>query len=80
MAQGAQRRSVNRESQLLYVSDELNNVVDIYSVPGYSKAGQISNGIEDPEGIATDENGNLFMSRRAARTTSKSSIILVVRV
>jgi sugar lactone lactonase YvrE len=59
VAQGAERRS---KSKLLYVSDELNDVIDIYSVPGYSRVGQISNGIEDPEGIATDKNGNLYVA------------------
>jgi hypothetical protein len=62
VTQGAERRSVNSQSQLLYVSDELNDVIDIYSVPGYSKVGQISNGIEDPEGIATDEKGKLYVA------------------
>jgi hypothetical protein len=62
VTQGAERRSVNTENQLLYVSDELNNVIDMYSVPAYSKVGQISNGIEDPEGITTDRNGNLYVA------------------
>ncbi|MGB8907207.1 MAG: hypothetical protein WCC84_00520 [Candidatus Cybelea sp.] len=60
VAQDAKR--LNSKSRLLYVSDELNDVIDIYSVPGYSKVGEISNGIEDPEGIATDENGNLYVA------------------
>jgi hypothetical protein len=62
VTQGAERRSFNGASKLLYVSDELNNLVDIYSVPGYSKVGQISNGINEPEGIATDEKGNLYVA------------------
>ena len=62
VTQGAERPSVNSKSRLLYVSDELNNVIDIYSVTGFSRVGQISNGIEDPEGIATDKNGNLYVA------------------
>jgi hypothetical protein len=62
VTQDAERRSVNGASRLLYASDELNDVIDIYSVPGYSKVGQISNGIEDPEGIATDKHGNLYVA------------------
>lgn len=65
MKQGAEHRSVspvNSESQLLYASNKESSVIDIYSVPGYSKVGQISNGLYEPEGIATDENGNLYVA------------------
>jgi hypothetical protein len=62
VTQGAERQSVNSESQLLYTSNKERSVIDIFSVPGYSKVGQISNGIEEPEGIATDGNGNLYVA------------------
>lgn len=60
--QGADRQGVNSESQLLYASNKEHSVIDVFSVPGYSKVGQISNGIEEPEGIATDESGNLYVA------------------
>lgn len=47
---------------LLYVSNKVRSVVEVYSVPGYSKVGQITNGIEEPEGITTDENGDLYVA------------------
>jgi hypothetical protein len=69
VTQGAERRSpggwvspAESNSQLLYASNKEGSVIDIYSVPGYSKVGEISNGIEEPEGIATDKNGNLYVA------------------
>ncbi|HLI95654.1 MAG TPA: hypothetical protein VKT72_06155 [Candidatus Baltobacteraceae bacterium] len=67
LAQGADRirgriSPAESESQLLYASNKVNSVIDIYSVPGYNKVGQISNGIEEPEGIATDAQGNLYVA------------------
>jgi hypothetical protein len=60
--QGVESASAGGGSQLLYAANKVGSVVDIYSVPGYSKVGRISNGIEEPEGIATDESGNLYVA------------------
>ncbi|MBV9718676.1 MAG: hypothetical protein JOZ77_05120 [Candidatus Eremiobacteraeota bacterium] len=60
MAGDAQR--LNSKSQLLYASNKESSAIEIYSVPGFSKVGQISNGIEEPEGIATDTHGNLYVA------------------
>lgn len=61
-SQSLARISPNGGSQLLYVSNKANSVIDIFSVPGYSRAGRITNGIEEPEGIATDQSGNLYVA------------------
>jgi sugar lactone lactonase YvrE len=52
----------NSARQLLYVSNKESSVINIYSVPGYSKVGRISSGLDFPEGIATDTNGNLYVA------------------
>jgi hypothetical protein len=53
-----------KSEELLYVSVQglLNSFVDIFSVPQYSMVGQITDGIYDPEGLATDKKGNLYVS------------------
>lgn len=53
--------SPNSAQQLLYVSDVADAVVNVYDVPGYTLAGRIK-GIEQPEGIATDPKGNLYVT------------------
>lgn len=50
------------QTKLLYASNSNGNVVDIFSVPGYSMTGQITHGIKRPEGLATDKNGNLYVA------------------
>lgn len=65
MAEGVERQNLgpNASSQaLLYASNKVGSVIDLYSVPGYSKVGQISNGVEEPEGIATDAAGNVYVA------------------
>lgn len=47
--------------KLLYVSNEGSALIDIYDVPGYALVGQIS-GINQPEGIAVDHKGNLYVT------------------
>jgi hypothetical protein len=59
-----------KKTALLYVSDEGNNVIDIFSVPGYMLEGQITKGIDQPEGIATDQKGNLYVSNLANDTVT----------
>ena len=51
-----------RPSQQLFVSDEGDSVINIYAVPKYSLIGQITDGISEPEGIATDQAGNLYVA------------------
>jgi hypothetical protein len=51
---------VTQNAGLLYASNKVGSVIDVYSVPGYSKVDHISNGIEEPEGIATDASGNVY--------------------
>jgi hypothetical protein len=52
----------NKSAARLYVSDEGDDVVDVFSVPGYSLVGQITDGVSQPEGLATDKNGYLYVS------------------
>lgn len=47
---------------LLYASDARQNVVDVFSVPDYSMVGQITDGINQPEGLAVDGSGNLYVA------------------
>jgi predicted ribosome-associated RNA-binding protein Tma20 len=56
------------KSKLLYVSNEADNVVYIYSVPAYALVGQITDGLNQPEGIATDKKGNLYVSNLSGNT------------
>jgi hypothetical protein len=57
-----------KKKNLLYVSDEGDNLIDIFSVPSYSKVGEIVSGIDQPEGIATDKKGDLYVSNLSADT------------
>ncbi|MBV9718245.1 MAG: hypothetical protein JOZ77_02935 [Candidatus Eremiobacteraeota bacterium] len=57
-------------TQLLYVSDEGDNLIDVFTVPDYSLAGQITDGIDQPEGIAVDKKGNLYVSNLSGNTVT----------
>jgi hypothetical protein len=59
-----------KKKQMLYVSDEGDGRIDIYSVPAYSLTGQITSGIAQPEGIATDKKGNLYVSNLSGGTVT----------
>jgi hypothetical protein len=61
----------SKSAARLYVSDEGDNVVDVFSVPGYSLVGQISDGVDQPEGLATDKNGYLYVSNLAGFTVTR---------
>lgn len=56
-----------KKQKLLYVSDE---IVEIYSVPKYSLVGQITEGIDEPDGLAVDKHGNLYVANYLGRTVT----------
>ncbi len=49
-------------TSLLYVSDASDDLGDVFSVPGDKLKGQITDGIADPEGLAIDQKGKLYVS------------------
>jgi len=51
-----------RVKQRLYVSDAQLSVIYIFALPSFESLGEITSGISNPEGIATDKNGNLYVS------------------
>jgi hypothetical protein len=57
-----------KSKKLLYVSNGPSSVVDVFSVPEYSRVGQITEGINQPEGLATDKKGNLYVSNLFGNT------------
>lgn len=59
-----------KKKKLLYVSDEGQGFVDIFKAPSYSMVGEISSGINEPEGIATDKKGNLYVSNLGGNTVT----------
>lgn len=56
-----------KKQKLLYVSDAF---VEIYSVPKYSLVGQITEGINEPDGLAVDKHGNLYVANYVGRTVT----------
>lgn len=58
------------QKQLLYVSNEGYGVIDVFSVPSYKIVGQIANGINQAEGLATDKKGNLYVSNLGSNTVT----------
>ncbi|HVR46098.1 MAG TPA: hypothetical protein VMT95_05625 [Candidatus Binatia bacterium] len=54
----------------LYVSDEGDGVVDVFALPSLSLVGQITAGLSQPEGIATDRLGNLYVSNLSGNTVT----------
>ena len=57
-----------KHKKLLYVSVYGRGVIDIFAVPKYSLVGQITDGINGPEGLAIDNNGNLYVANFAGNT------------
>jgi hypothetical protein len=57
---------------LIYVSDFLNNDVEIYSATGSNQSpiGQITDGISGPEGSFVDKHGNLYVSNVTNQTVT----------
>lgn len=61
---------------LLYVSESesaytsATGLVDVFSVPKYSLVGQITNGIDHPQGLAVDKKGNLYVANNYANTVT----------
>lgn len=49
---------------LLYVSDNADNLIDIFDVKGKNQQpiGQITDGVDQPNGVATDAAGNLYVA------------------
>jgi hypothetical protein len=58
------------QRKLLYVSNEGYGVIDVFSVPSYKLVGQIANGINQAEGLATDKQGNLYVSNLGSNTVT----------
>ncbi|HEV3090881.1 MAG TPA: hypothetical protein VGX91_05485 [Candidatus Cybelea sp.] len=61
---------VKARTSLLYVSDASDDLVDVFSVPGYKLKGQITDGIDDPEGLAIDQKGKLYVSNYESGTVT----------
>jgi sugar lactone lactonase YvrE len=59
-----------KKRKLLYVSDEGQSIIEIFSVPKYKMVGEITSGLNEPEGIATDKKGNLYVSNLGANTVT----------
>ena len=59
-----------KQKKLLYVSDEGQGFVEIFRVPSYSMVGEITSGMNEPEGIATDKKGNLYVANLGGPTVT----------
>lgn len=59
-----------RSENLLYVSDDDNRVVDVYSYPRGDKVGQIT-GFSNPEGLCVDNTGDIFVVNVVQSGSSK---------
>jgi DNA-binding beta-propeller fold protein YncE len=64
--------AAKKAKHLIYVSDFLNNAVEIYSAAGsdQSPVGEITDGISGPEGICADEHGNLYVTNASNQTVT----------
>lgn len=60
----------HHRKKLLYVSDEGDGVIDVFALPSLSLIGQISSGLSQPEGIATDSHGKLYVSNLSGGTVT----------
>lgn len=59
-----------KATTLLYVSNSGDERIDVFSLPKYHRVGKITNGINQPTGIAIDEAGNLYVSSVDADTVT----------
>lgn len=62
-----------RKAKLLYVGMggfDFGGNIEIFSVPKYLLVGQITDGIDGPEGIATDSRGNLSVANLYSGTVT----------
>ncbi|HLY03619.1 MAG TPA: hypothetical protein VKR56_14125 [Candidatus Cybelea sp.] len=64
--------AARKAKHLIYVSDFLNNAVEIYSAAGsdQSPIGEITDGISGPEGNCIDEHGDLFVTNASNQTVT----------
>jgi hypothetical protein len=60
----------HHKKKLLYASDEGAGSINIYKLPALTLVGQITSGIVQPEGIATDKHGNLYVSNLSGDTVT----------
>ena len=56
--------------RLLYVSDLTQNVIDVFSLPNLAEVDQITAGIDNPNGIATDQQGRLYVANFGTSTVT----------
>jgi serine/threonine-protein kinase len=54
----------------LYVANESANEIDIFSRPSYQLVGHITQGVYEPEGIATDTNGDLYVTNLGSKNVT----------
>ncbi|MBV9720192.1 MAG: hypothetical protein JOZ77_12805 [Candidatus Eremiobacteraeota bacterium] len=69
LQQGAQQHTLGeispskkKKAQLLYVADTSGNLINVYSLPKYTLTAQITDGVDEPEGITTDKKGQLYVT------------------
>jgi hypothetical protein len=55
---------------VVYVASALNDVVNVYSAKTLAPVGQITAGLEEPLGLATDSAGNLYVTNEAAHNVT----------
>ncbi|MBV9232953.1 MAG: SMP-30/gluconolactonase/LRE family protein [Candidatus Eremiobacteraeota bacterium] len=61
-----------RHKKLVYVSDQYDNAVEIYkaNVSNPPPIGQITSGVNTPDGLAVDTSGNLYVSNAGGTTVT----------
>ncbi len=65
--------AAKREKSLLFISDDVYNSVDLYSVPKLKLEGSIA-GFKEPQGMCTDSHGDVWVTN-----TSTQQIFLLTR-
>lgn len=59
-----------KKKHLMYVSLPQSDEVDVFALPKYALVGQITDGLEAPEGMATDKKGNLYVTNLTGPTVT----------